>query len=180
MNNRVILEGPQMQLTIKRLCYQLRELHGDFSQSCLVGIQRTGVPLAERLRSQLQALLGIEHIAMGKLDVTFYRDDFRTRSTPIAASPTEMNFLVEDKRVILVDDVLYTGRTIRAAMSALLHYGRPAQIELLSLIDRRFNRSLPIQPDYVGRSIDTIDEAYVRVDWEAQEGQGEVLLLPKK
>lgn len=169
-----------MQLTIKRLCYQLRELHGDFSESCLVGIQRTGVPLAERLKQQLQDLLGIEQISTGKLDVTFYRDDFRTRAEPLSASPTEMNFLVEDKRVILVDDVLYTGRTVRAAMSALLHYGRPAQIELLSLIDRRFNRSLPIQPDYVGRSIDTIEEAYVRVDWAAQNGQGEVLLLPKK
>jgi pyrimidine operon attenuation protein/uracil phosphoribosyltransferase len=168
MEGKIILEGPKMALTIRRLAWQLAEEHGDFSGSCLVGLQRTGVALAQRLQSELSALVPGSHVRTGKLDVTFYRDDFR-RGKPLAASPTEMPFLVEDLRVVLVDDVLYTGRTIRAGMDALLHYGRPRQVELLVLIDRRFTRHLPIQADYTGLSVDTRDDSLVQVEWNPDQ-----------
>ncbi len=171
MEGKIILDGPQMALTIRRLAWQLAEEHGDFSGSCLVGIQRTGVLLAQRLQSELSLMMPREtKIRTGKLDVTFYRDDFR-RGKPLAASPTEMPFLVEDLRVVLVDDVLYTGRTIRAAMDALLHYGRPRKVELLVLIDRRFTRHLPVQADYTGMAVDTRDDSLVQVEWDPDRVQ---------
>jgi pyrimidine operon attenuation protein/uracil phosphoribosyltransferase len=114
------------------------------------------------------------------MDITFYRDDFRMEGGPLAPYPNEINFIVANKKVLLVDDVLYTGRTIQAALAALQHYGRPSSVELLVLVDRRFNRHLPIQADYIGISVDAVDEAYVRVRWQETHGEDQILLYDKK
>lgn len=177
---RVILEDKRLNLMIERLCHQLIENYHKFENACLIGVQPRGVFFADRIHQRLQKILRLKSIEYGKLDITFHRDDFRTREKPLQANVTEMDFLVEDKKVILVDDVLYTGRTIQAAMSALQHYGRPDQVELVALIDRRFNRHLPVQADYIGMTIDAIDEAYVKVEWEEHEGQDQVILFPNK
>lgn len=146
----------------------------------LIGIQPRGVPLADKIWRRLQELSGANQIPFGKLDITFYRDDFRKRDAPLRAASTEMDFLVEEKSVILIDDVLYTGRTIHAAMSALQDFGRPSKIELMCLIDRRFNRQFPIMSNYTGMVVDAINEAYVRVDWNEKDDTGEVLLFANK
>ncbi len=181
MQDRVILEGKKFKFTIDRLCHQLVENHGDFSNSCLIGVQPRGVLFSNHIYKKLTKILGVQSIHYGKLDVTFYRDDFRTRDKPLAANTTEMDFLVDGQKVILVDDVLYTGRTIRAALDALQHYGRPDKVELLSLVDRRFNRHLPIQSDYTGITVDAVDEAYVAVNWAKKtNGNHKIFLYPKK
>ncbi|MEL6277050.1 MAG: phosphoribosyltransferase family protein, partial [Bacteroidota bacterium] len=112
----IIHDNRRFALTIERLCSHLIENHGDFSQSCLIGIQTGGVLLGNRLVERLEELTGLQ-ITYGKLDITFYRDDFRTRTKPLEAHPTEIDFLVENKRVILLDDVLYTGRTTVSAIT---------------------------------------------------------------
>jgi pyrimidine operon attenuation protein/uracil phosphoribosyltransferase len=114
---------------------------------------------------------------VGYLDITFYRDDFRRSSKVLEASATEMDFIVEGKNVVFIDDVLYTGRSIRAALTAIQSYGRPQSIELLILIDRRFSRHLPIQPDYRGRQVDAIDEEKVIVNWKETQGEDAVYLI---
>lgn len=175
------MEGRRFELTIDRLCHQLIENHDDFQDTCLVGVQERGVAFANRFCDNLKLITKNSSLQYGKLDVTFHRDDFGRRETPLAASMTEMDFLVEDKKVVLIDDVLYTGRTIRAALDALQHFGRPSQVELLVLVDRRFNRHLPIMADYVGITVDAVDEAYVKVDWADSQNQNDkILLFPKK
>ena len=165
---------------IDRLCHQLIENYPNFENTCLIGVQPRGTHLADRLHAKLKSILKIKDIEYGKLDITFYRDDFRTREKPLKASFTNMEFLVEDKNVLLVDDVLYTGRTIQSALTALQHYGRPKKVELVALVDRRFNRHLPIQSDYIGLTIDAIDEAYVKVDWKEHDGHDRIILFPNK
>ena len=177
---RVIVGQKRFGLIIERLCQQLIEQHGNFEDTCIVGIQPRGVFLGDRLAQRLCALLGDDKVVYGKLDITFYRDDFRTRAKPLAASRTELDFLVEGKKVILVDDVLYTGRTVQAALTALNHYGRPKKVELLALIDRRFNRHLPIQGDYIGMTVDALDKAFVRVDWKEHNDEDRVLIFADK
>ena len=177
---KVIIADERFDLTIERLCQQLIERYSDFQQVCMIGIQPRGVLLANRINLRLSELLGGKILSYGKLDITFYRDDFRTRGKPLKANATKMDFLIEDKEVILIDDVLYTGRTIQAAMTALQHYGRPGNIELLTLIDRRFNRHLPIASDYVGMTVDALDEAYVKVEWKETTGRDRILLFPEK
>ena len=179
-NGRVILTTERFALTIDRLCHQLIENHDDFQNTCLIGIQQGGVPLVQRIHQRLLEITGVTSIQHGKIDITFYRDDFRRRDKPIRASVTQMDFLVEGKNVVLMDDVLYTGRSVQAAMSALGDFGRPNKVELLALIDRRFNRDLPIKGDYVGLRVDSLDEAYVRVEWKEVEGEDQVLLFPQK
>lgn len=178
-SGRIIMEPERFDFVIQRLCHQLIESYDDFSNTCLIGIQERGVWLSERLSQEL-ARLGIQNIEQGKLDITFYRDDFRTRETPLRANPTEMDFLVEGKRVILVDDVLYTGRTIQAALVALNHYGRPQDVALLTMVDRRFNRHLPIQADFSGMRVDALDDAYVQVHFQAKQGTDQILLFEQK
>lgn len=179
-HERIILDQERFKLTIERLCCQLIETFGDLDNTCIVGIQPRGIWLSDRIVQRLQALTGKSALEYGKLDITFYRDDFRTRTKPLKASETIMNFLIEDKNVILVDDVLFTGRTVQAALTALNHYGRPQHVELLALVDRRFNRDLPIQADYIGITVDALDQAYVKVEWAEKDDEDRVILYPNK
>lgn len=176
---RVILSEEKLNLMLDRLAHQLIEHHEDFRDSCILGIQPRGIALSDRIVSRLKALVPFVSIPYGLLDITFHRDDFRTRHEPLKASITKIDFLVDNKKVILIDDVLYTGRTIQAAISALQHFGRPEKIELLVLIDRRFNRDLPIQSDYAGMVVDALDQAYVKVDWK-ENGGGKVRIYANK
>lgn len=176
---RIILPEEKLNLVLDRLAHQLIEHHGDFHDSCLIGIQPRGVPLSDRLMHRLESLNPSRPITYGLLDITFHRDDFRTRHEPLKASVTKIDFLVDNKKVILVDDVLYTGRTIQAAISALQHFGRADKIEVLVLIDRRFNRDLPIQSDYAGMVVDALDQAYVKVEWK-EGGGGKVRIYASK
>lgn len=175
MDGRTILEKERFALMLERLCHQLLETHGDFHNSCLVGIQEGGAKLGSRIHARLTEILHQPNIPYGQLDVTFYRDDVRIR-TPLDAHPTRMDFLVEGKKVILVDDVLYTGRTVRAALTALLHYGRAESIQLLALVDRHFKRHLPISADYVGMAVDTIEGITVKVEWGQSPSDAKVVL----
>lgn len=177
---RTILTTERFGLTMERLCQQLIEQYDFFADTCLVGIQTGGVALGDRLQARLTELLQVPKIDYGKLDITFYRDDFRRGNKILAPSATEMDFLVEDKNVVLLDDVLYTGRTIQAALTALNHFGRPRSVALLVMVDRRFNRHLPIEPDYVGIVVDALDEAYVKVEWKEVEGEDRILLFADK
>lgn len=177
---RVILTRERFELTIERLCRQLIEAYDDFANTCIIGVQPRGTFLANRVVERLQSMLEAGKIEYGKLDITFYRDDFRRRDKPLAPSTTKMDFIVEDKNVVLVDDVLYTGRTIQSALTALNHYGRPRSVELLTLVDRRFNRHLPIQADFIGITVDALDEAYVKVSWREHSGEDKVLLFANK
>ncbi|UPT69141.1 MAG: bifunctional pyr operon transcriptional regulator/uracil phosphoribosyltransferase PyrR [Sphingobacteriales bacterium JAD_PAG50586_3] len=169
MTHKVLLGPDEFKLTLSRLCYELIENHNSFSDTVIIGIQPRGAYVANRLAKQLKDITQ-QNITSGTLDITFYRDDFRHQAEPLAAYDTNIDFLIEDKKVVLVDDVLYTGRTIRAAMEALLQFGRPASVELLAFVDRRYSRHLPIQPDYVGRVVDTIQSQKVKVEWVENEG----------
>ncbi len=177
---RIIIEDARFSLTLDRLCHQLIERYNDFSNTCIIGIQPRGVFLSDRITERLRKIVKQPQFKYGKLDITFYRDDYRIRDKPLEASAVEMDFLVNNQKVILIDDVLYTGRTIQAALTALQHYGRPANVELLALIDRRFNRHLPIAGDYIGLTVDALDEAYVKVEWKESSGHDRVLLYPEK
>ena len=177
---KVILENKRFGLTIERLCHQLKESYPLLDNVCFIGIQESGVILAERIISMLPRLFPKQKVTSGKLDISFYRDDFRRRDTPIKISSTEMDFLVEGKDVVLIDDVLFSGRTVHAAMSALQDFGRPRRLEFLTLVDRRFNRHFPIKADYAGIVIDALDEAYVKVEWEHIDGKDQVLLFSAK
>jgi len=179
---RIIVTQEHFALTIERLCHQLIEEYDDFADTCIIGIQKGGAALSERIYRNLIDNLGIDHIDYGKLDITFYRDDFRRREKPLEASVTEIDFIVENKKVILVDDVLYTGRTIQAALTALNHYGRPNRVDLLVLVDRRFNRHLPVQATFSGIRVDALEREYVKVEWAKQSESGEdrILLFPDK
>ncbi len=174
---KTILNEQQLAITIDRLCHQILENHLDFSQSVLIGLQPRGVYLSDRINQQLKGLLPGTAIPYGKLDITFYRDDFNKSQALHVPNQTDIGFSVENKRVILADDVLYTGRTIRSALDAMIDFGRPASVELLVLIDRRFSRQLPIQPDYVGRTIDSIVSQKVKVLWKEKDGRDEVVLI---
>ncbi|PWV51728.1 bifunctional pyr operon transcriptional regulator/uracil phosphoribosyltransferase PyrR [Chitinophaga sp. S165] len=171
---KTILNGTQVAITVDRLCHQLIENHLDFSQSVLIGLQPRGIYLSDRIYRTLQKLLPGVHINYGKLDITFYRDDFNTQLH--VPNETTIDFSLENKKVILVDDVLYTGRTTRSALDAMLDFGRPSVVELLVLIDRRFTRQLPIQADYTGRTVDAIISEKVKVRWAERDGKDEVIL----
>jgi len=177
---KIILKENRFHLTLERLAQELIECYGDFSNCCIIGIQEKGVVLAERLIALINERKKKLDIRFGKLDITFYRDDFRTRKIPITANLTEIEFMLDGKEVILVDDVLYTGRTIQSALSALQDYGRPAKVQLLVMVDRRFNRHLPIQPDFTGLVVDSLDEAYVKVLHKKIDKKDQVLLFPIK
>lgn len=179
MSQKVLLTSKEINIILHRLACQLVENHTDFKESVIVGIQPRGVFLADRILKILKSDFSLTDIKSGQLDITFYRDDFRRSEKPLEANKTRIDFIVEDKRVIFIDDVLYTGRSIRAALTAIQSFGRPREIELLSLIDRRFSRHLPIQPDYNGRQVDAINEEKVKVHWKENEGEDAVYLISK-
>jgi len=170
-----ILTEQQMSLTVKRLAQQVLENHPGLDNTVLIGLQPRGVQLSNRMVQLLQEQLSPEQVTYGKLDITFYRDDIRKELH--IANKTEIPFSIENKNVVLIDDVLFTGRTIRSALDALLDFGRPAKVELCVLIDRRFSRELPIQPDYVGRTIDTFVSQKVKVYWQEKDERDAVELL---
>jgi pyrimidine operon attenuation protein/uracil phosphoribosyltransferase len=178
MSQKLLLSEKEVAIILHRLACQLIEKHLDFSNTVLVGIQPRGVYLAERIKQLLEQEYHVPSIALGYLDITFFRDDFRRTAMPIEANSTKIDFLVENKKVIFIDDVLYTGRSIRSALTAIQSFGRPAEIELLVLIDRRFSRHLPIQPDYRGRQVDAINQEKVKVHWKEQDGEDAVYLVP--
>lgn len=177
MGQKVLLDAKELNIILHRLACQLIENHNDFSNTVLIGLQPRGKFLANRLAKMLKDDYKIKNIQLGLLDITFFRDDFRRGEKPLEANTTEINFLVEDKNIVFIDDVLYTGRSIRAALTAIQSFGRPNEIELLTLIDRRFSRHLPIQPNYRGRQVDAINEEKVKVNWKENDGEDAVYLI---
>ncbi len=175
----MLITSKEMNIILHRLACQLIENHTNFENSVIIGIQPRGVFLANRIVKILKEEYDISTVKLGYLDITFYRDDFRRSEKPLEANKTHIDFVVEDKRVIFVDDVLYTGRSIRAALTAVQSFGRPSEIELLTLIDRRFSRHLPIQPDYNGRQVDAINEEKVKVNWQENGEEDAVYLISK-
>ncbi len=176
MQKRLLLDQAQIEITIRRLCHQLIENHDDFSTSAIIGLQPRGIYLALRIHRYLQEILKINTLRFGVLDVTFYRDDFRRREIS-SPSETSIDFIVEQQKVILIDDVFFTGRTIRAGLDALLDFGRPEKVELLTLVDRRYKRQLPIAPDYIGVEVDTITTEKVKVEWQETDGHDAIWLI---
>ena len=177
MSQKVLLTSLEVNIILHRLACQLIEKHLDFSNTVLIGIQPRGSYLAERLKDLLEKEYQVPSIALGYLDITFFRDDFRRTEKPVEANKTKIDFLVEDKKVVFIDDVLFTGRSINAALTAVQSFGRPSEVELLVLIDRRFSRHLPIQPDYRGRQVDVINNEKVLVCWDEKDGEDAVYLV---
>ena len=179
MSKKILLSSKEIHIILHRLACQLIENHTNFENTVLIGIQPRGTYLAERLVSILENDYHIANVQLGLLDITFYRDDFRRRETPSEANKTNINFIVEDKKVVFIDDVLFSGRSIRAALTAIQSFGRPSEIELLVLIDRRFSRHLPIQPNYSGRQVDVFDEEKVTVHWQEKDDKDAVYIVNK-
>jgi Pyrimidine operon attenuation protein/uracil phosphoribosyltransferase len=171
-----ILNAREMDRTLERLAFEIYERRGDDERLAIIGIQRRGADLAERIKKRLDERLG-RKIPLGKLDINLYRDDWTTN---LELAPTincsEIGFDIEDASIVLVDDVLYSGRTIRAALEAILDYGRPRRVELLVLVDRG-HRELPIQADYVGKKLDTLGDEHVNVLVTERDDEDRVCLV---
>ncbi|MCK8520321.1 bifunctional pyr operon transcriptional regulator/uracil phosphoribosyltransferase PyrR [Aquimarina sp. D1M17] len=179
MSQKLLLSAKEIDIILHRLACQLIENHTHFKNTVLIGVQPRGTYLADRIKEILITDYQVAEVNLGYLDITFYRDDFRRGEKPLEANKTDINFVVEDKRVVFIDDVLYTGRSVRAALTAVQSFGRPSEIELLTLIDRRFSRHLPIQPNYRGRQVDAINQEKVKVNWKENEGEDAVYLIEK-
>ena len=177
MSKKILLNSKEIHIILHRLACQLIENHNNFENTVLIGIQPRGIFLAERLIEILKKDYNINDVKLGQLDITFYRDDFRRREEPLEANKTNINFIVENKNVVFIDDVLFSGRSIRAALTAIQSFGRPTDIELLVLIDRRFSRHLPIQPNYRGRQVDVINKERVIVQWKENDGKDAVYII---
>jgi pyrimidine operon attenuation protein/uracil phosphoribosyltransferase len=177
MSQKVLLTSKEVNIILHRLACQLIEKHLDFSNTVLIGIQPRGIYLANRIKSLLENEYQIKNIKLGFLDITFFRDDFRRGEKQLDANKTQIDFLVEDQKVVFIDDVLFTGRSINAALTAIQSFGRPSEVELLVLIDRRFSRHLPIQPDYRGRQVDVINDEKVTVCWKEKDGEDAIFLI---
>lgn len=171
---KTILTEQQISLTIQRLAHQVLENHLTLDDTVIIGLQPRGIYVSDKIVNELKKIVPGNSIKYGKLDITFYRDDIRNNL--LVPNKTDINFSIENKKVILVDDVLYTGRTIRAALDALLGFGRPAKVELCVLIDRRFSRQLPIQPDYAGKVIDALITQKVKVQWKEKDEETQVVI----
>ena len=167
MQKKLILDSDLLDITLNRLCQQLIENHNQFEETVLIGLQPRGIYLADLIHQKLKPM-ATSAIPLGYLDTTFHRDDFRRRDTPAKASETRISFVIEGKKVVLIDDVLFTGRTVRAAMDAMIAFGRPSKVELLVLVDRKYNRHLPIAANYVGKYVNTIASQRVLVEMKAQ------------
>jgi pyrimidine operon attenuation protein/uracil phosphoribosyltransferase len=182
VDDRVVLDGEALERTLHRIAHEMIERNPQLEDVALVGIHTRGVPLAQRLRRLIDEFAGAE-VALGSVDITFYRDDVRVRGreAPLHPQPlvraTRLDFTLEGVTCILVDDVLYTGRTIRAAIEALFDYGRPARVQLAVLADRG-HRELPIRPDYVGKNLPTSRAERVQVQLVEVDEVDRVLLIP--
>ena len=179
MQHRIVLDNQLLNITINRLCHQLVENHNRFEEAVLLGLQPRGIFLGERIKSNLEEILD-KPINLGYLDATFHRDDFRRREQPIKANATRIPFVIENKDVILIDDVLFTGRTVRAALDAMISFGRPRKVELLVLINRKYSRDIPIEPNYIGRNVNTIQSQRVLVEWKEQGKEEDNIWLVTK
>lgn len=180
MQKKLILDSDLLDITLSRLCEQLIENHASFSNTVILGLQPRGIYLAEIIQKKLKDLAR-KDVPLGYLDATFYRDDFRRRDTPAKASETRIPFVIEGMQVILIDDVLYTGRTVRAALDAMIAFGRPEKVELLVLVDRTHTRDLPIAADYVGKAVNTLESQRVLVELVAQgHKQNKIWLINNK
>ena len=179
---KVVLDSESIERTLTRIAHELIEQAEDLKRLALVGIQTRGVPIAERLRALIAERTG-HTVELGVIDITFYRDDVQVRGgeAPLHPQPvvraTALDFPLEGKTCVLVDDVLYTGRTIRAAIEALFDYGRPERVQLAVLIDRG-HRELPIRPDYVGKNLPTSRRESIQVRLSEVDGEDAVLLIP--
>lgn len=180
MSEKVLLTAKEVTIILHRLACQLIEKHLDFSNTVLIGLQPRGIFLANRIKTILEDEYQVKNIQLGFLDITFFRDDFRRGEKSLEANTTKIDFIVEDKKVVFIDDVLFTGRSINAALTAIQSFGRPSEVELLALIDRRFSRHLPIQPDYRGRQVDTINNEKVKVCWQENDGEDAVYIVTNK
>lgn len=174
---KTLLDHKQLNITLQRLAHQLVENHLHFKDTAIIGIQPRGIWLSDRIAEIVKNITGQSQLHYGKLDITFYRDDVHQSNEIHVPKQTDISFSIENRNVILIDDVLHTGRTIRSAMDALIDFGRPKNVELMVLIDRRFSRELPIQPDYVGRTVDTIITQKVKVYWQEKDQKDEVVLI---
>ena len=179
MQKRLILNSQLLDITIRRLCHQLIEKHDQFQNTVIMGLQPRGIYLADRVKQFLEQELK-KDINLGYLDTTFFRDDFRRREIPIKANATQVPFIIEGQKVILVDDVLFTGRSVRAALDAMIAFGRPDKVELLVLIDRKYTRDLPISPDYIGKHVNTLESEKVLVEWKSQGAKDDNIWLINK
>ncbi len=177
MSQKILLTSTEVTIILHRLACQLIEKHLDFKNTILIGLQPRGTFLANRIKQILQNHYHIPNIHIGFLDITFFRDDFKRNDKPFEANKTQIDCIVNDKKVVFIDDVLFTGRSIRAALTAIQSFGRPSEIELLVLIDRRFSRHLPIQPNYRGRQVDAINNEKVKVSWSENENEDAVYLI---
>ncbi|MFH1875743.1 MAG: bifunctional pyr operon transcriptional regulator/uracil phosphoribosyltransferase PyrR [Candidatus Omnitrophota bacterium] len=172
-----ILSQDEIKRTIYRLTHQILEAHSDIANIVLIGIETRGVYLARRLQAIIKELEHIE-LPLGILDITFYRDDLTAVGHKPEVKATQIDFDFNDKTVVLVDDVLFTGRTIRAALDEIMDFGRPRKVELLVLIDRG-HRELPVRADFVGKNIPTAKQETVKVCFDEVDGKDEVILGEK-
>jgi pyrimidine operon attenuation protein / uracil phosphoribosyltransferase len=179
MHKRLILDQKQIDIILRRFCYQLIENHDTFENTVLLGLQPRGPVVLDKIIATIKEITGID-VPFGYLDATFHRDDFRRRDFPLKANETKINFLIEGKKVILVDDVLYKGRSVRAAMDAMIAFGRPAKVELMVLVDRKFTRDYPIMPDYYGMKVNTLESQYVVVEWKDQGLEENAIWITEK
>ena len=180
LEEREILNKKSMIITIERLCHQLIEEHNTFDNTVLIGVQPRGAYLNNRILKKLKLIVPNSNIESGNVDISFYRDDLMRRDEPIVPDVMDINLSLEAKDVVLIDDVLFTGRSIRSAIDALMAFGRPKSVELLTLINRRFSRHLPIQPNYVGKTIDVMESEKIIVEWEENTGIDRVLIRQLK
>ncbi len=177
-DRKIILNVDQLKLTITRLSSEIIENHIELIDKCaIIGMQPRGVQLSQQIHTMLEYETGYS-VKYGLLDSTFFRDDFRRREDVIIPNKTNIEFSLEGLNVILIDDVLFTGRSVRSSLDALVSFGRPNSVELLVLIDRRFSRELPIQPKYIGKSIDVIENEHVVVNLDGNNSS--VILLNEK
>ena len=165
MPKKILLDSKKIDLILNRLVCELVENHKDFNNTVLIGLQPRGTYLIEKILDIFKKKYPNINIKSGILDFTFFRDDFRRSEKTLKASSTQINFSIENKNVVLIDDVLFTGRSIKAALSSMDSYGRPNSIELLVLIDRRYKREIPIEANYCGAKIDTFKGDKVNVVW---------------
>jgi pyrimidine operon attenuation protein/uracil phosphoribosyltransferase len=175
-----IRDTAKLNITLRRLCAELRAAYGDFQNTVLLGIQPRGALFASRIHHMMQTMYPDITLPCGYLDITFHRDDFRRHETPLLANENTIHFSLENKQVILADDVLFTGRTIRSAMDAMLTYGRPEAVKLLILVDRSHKRELPIHADFSGFRIDTLDNEKVIVEWQEKHGKDSIRIETRK